>query len=247
MLKHHNLISLSLGLLFLVIVGKFSTPEPIFRFLLPAFLIYAGLTAWYNRRYLTAINKYNFWLLLRPFLLQLSAFGIFLIIPSPFLRALFLLSAVLIIASAEIFLGNAAENIMLNETLIIAFGLFFSLFAADYYAPAYEPWWFLGVFLGSALLARSFYELVPRSDAVKGFGAVVIGLFCGEFYWALNFLHFHYSVLSLLLFNVFYFCLVVNYYHLFRMLNFKKIQFHLFLILICGLLALLATPWAIIQ
>ena len=143
-------------------------------------------------------------------------------------------------------MGNMAENILLNETLLIAFGLFLTCFAAYFYLPQYEPWYLAGVFLSAALLTRSFYEAVPKSDNVKLIGALAIGLFCSELYWALNFLHFHFSVLSLVLFNIFYLCLILNYYHLFHLLNFKKIQFHLLLIAICVLLVIFSTPWSIL-
>ncbi len=247
MLKHHKLISIALGLLFLIIVQQFAAPQPIFRFLFPAILAYGLLVWFYNRWYLKQISRYNFWVLIRPTLLLVGAFGVVLFIPSFGLRGLFLTAAVACVAFFEALVGNLAENILLNETLLIAFGLFFTFFAQYYYAPSAEPWYLLGVFLSSSLLARSFYEAVPRSQKVKAIGAISIGLFCSELYWALNFLDFHYSVLALFLFNIFYFCLILNYYHLLHMLNFKKVKFHLLLIAACGLLALLATPWSIIQ
>jgi hypothetical protein len=227
----------------------FANPTPVFRFLLPAFLIYAALITVYNRWYLKQIQKYNFWILIRPLLLVASGFGIFLVIPASGLRSLFLLPTALFITGLEIILGNLAENILLNETLIIAFGLFLSLFGAYYYLPAtsFEIFYLFGIFLGSALLTRSFYELLPKSERSKQLGAIIIGLFCAELYWVLNFLHFHFSVLSILLFNIFYFCLIVNYYHLYHMLNYKKIKFHLFLILACSVVVLISTPWIIVK
>jgi hypothetical protein len=50
----------------------------------------------------------------------------------------------------------------------------------------------------------------------------------------------------LVLFNIFYLCLILNYYHLFHLLNFKKIQFHLVLIAVCVLLVIFSTPWSIL-
>lgn len=245
MLKYHKLISFCIGLLFLIVLQKFATPLPVFRFLLPAFFIYTAAVMLYNRWYLKAIGKYNFWIALRPALLLASGFGLFLIIPNEFLRGLFLIITVLVITFFEIILGNFAENILLNETLIIAFGLFFYFFAANYYTPAYQPLYLLGTFLSSSILARSFYEFIPKNGRTKMIGAVAIGLFCAEFFWVLNFLQFHFSVLSVILFNLFYFCLIINYYFLFHVLNFKKIQFHLFLMAVCGLAVIAATPWKI--
>src|SRR6185369_7130555 len=135
--KRHKLICLCIGLAFLIILQKFATPEPIFRFLLPAFLLYAAAVNFYNLIYLKSIEKYNFWTALRPMLLLASGFGLFLVVPSEFLRGVFLISSVVVIAFFEMLLGKQAENILLNETLFIAFGMFFALFAGYYYSPSY--------------------------------------------------------------------------------------------------------------
>jgi hypothetical protein len=213
--------------------------------LLPAFALYLVAAAAYNRWYLIQIQKYNLWALILPELLMAAAFGVFLVIPSQVLRGLFLISSVLFIALSEIILGNMSENLMVNQTLLIAFALFFGFFGAYYYTPNYEPFYFAGIFLASSLLARVFYEAVPQSAKTKLVGSITIGLFCGELFWVLNFLNFHFSVLSLILFNIFYFCLILNYYHLFHNLNFKKVQFHLLMIAFCSLIAVVATPWNI--
>ena len=51
-LKHHKLISLCIGLGFLLSVQKFAVPEPIFRFLIPTFFLYILIAAAYNSWYL---------------------------------------------------------------------------------------------------------------------------------------------------------------------------------------------------
>ncbi|HVY68197.1 MAG TPA: hypothetical protein VHA30_04870 [Patescibacteria group bacterium] len=243
MLKYHKLTAFCLGLVFLVVVQKFATPAPVFRFLLPAFLAFAAAATLYNRWYLKQIGKYNFWLALRPVLLLCAAFGIFLFLPSEFSRNIFLLLTAGVIAFFEIILGNLAENLLLNETLIVAFGLFESLAAVAQYIPNFGSLCLAGVFAASGLLARSFYEFLPQPETTKTLGALLIGLFCAEFFWALNFLPWHFSVLGLLLFNFFYLLLILNYYYLFHTLSFKKLQFHLGLMAACTLLVLAATPW----
>lgn len=247
MLRHHKLISFCVGLGFLIVLQKFASPAPIFRFLLPAFVFYAAIVTLYNRWYLTQIQKYNVWVLLRPLLLFASAFGVFFFTQDQTLRGLILIGYVFIITLFEVILGKQAENILLNETLVIAFGIFFVFFAAYLYAPAYQTLYLAGVFAGATLLARTFYEFIPQSSQAKIVGSVFLGLFCSELFWALNFLPLHFSVLSLLLFNFFYFCLILNYYYLFHILNLKKIQFHLFLMAATSIFALLATPWIIIN
>jgi len=247
MLKYHKLISFCFGLLFLIVLQKFATPLPVFRFLAPAFILYAAVMAIYNKWYLRQIQKYNFWSVLRSVMLLISAFGIFLVLPTGSLRGIFLILTVRVITLAQIVLGLSAENILLNETLLIGFGLFFALCGAYYYFPSYQPLFAVGVFLAAALLARSFYEFTPQTQKTKLVGAIILGLFCLQLYWAINFLPFSFSALAILLFLAFYFCLILNYYHLFHNLNYKKIQFHLFLIAGCTAVVLAATPWFIIQ
>jgi hypothetical protein len=246
-LKHHNLISFCIGLLFLLVLQAFANPVPVFRFLVPIFLLYAGAVTLYNRWYLQQTQKYNFWLLIRPLLLLVAGFGIFLVIPTAGFRGLFLITTVGLITLCEVVVGSSAENITLNETLIIAFGLFLSLAAFYQYAPTYGIYCVVSVFIAAALLARSFYESVPETQFVKQLGALILALFCAEVFWALNFLPLHFSALAIILFDIFYFCLILNYYHLFHILSIKKIQFHLLLILFCSAVVLISTPWTVIQ
>src|SRR5882724_5490584 len=101
MLKYHKLIPFCIGLVFLIVLEKFATPQPVFRFLLPAFLIYLLVILFYNRWYLKALDKYNFWLGLRSMLLLAAGFGIFLGLFNDFLRGLFLIVSVILITFFE--------------------------------------------------------------------------------------------------------------------------------------------------
>lgn len=244
--KYHNLISLLVGLLFLIVLQKFSTPQPVFRFLLPAFVLYVLLTLGYNRWYLKSLEKYNVWTTLRFALLQLAGAGIFFFIPSYGLRGLFMVCAVALITLFEYFIAHFAEDLILNQTLLIAFGFFFSASATAWEFPAYSFAATLLVFLIVSLLARAFYESVPQSARIKTAIALVLGLLCSELFWSLTFLPPYFYVLALILFNVFYLCLILNYYYLFHILTFKKAQFHLALMAACTILVLLTAHWSII-
>ena len=246
-MKSHNIISIIIGILFLVLLQFFSTPYPIFRFLVPAFLIYVIAVSLYNRWYLRQIQKYNFWVVLRPLLLLLAGFGLFLLIPSAGLRSLFLIISVCLIFFVEFALGNFAENILINETLIIAFGFFITLTALNQYFPSLSFICLIGTFVLAALLARSFYEFIPQTPKTKIVASVVLGFFASQLFWALNFLPLHFSALAVILFNLYYFCLILNYYHFFQTLSLKKLQFHLALILVCSGAVLVATPWKILR
>ena len=244
--KHHKHFSLAIALAFLLVIQRFATPEPIFRFLVPAFLILTALVTWYNRWYLIKIAKYNFWLLLRPILLLCAAFGLFSVLPSQGVRGLFLIASVLVITFCEFLVGATAENFFVNETLLIAFGIFCASAAFYQYAPAFGIYYVIGLFAGVGLLSRSFYEFLPVSGKTKIVGSLMLALFSAEVFWALSFLQFHFSALAFILFSVFYFLMSVSYYHIFQTLSFKKIQFHLYLVSACIILVLISTPWSLI-
>ena len=246
MVKYHKIISPCIGILALVVLQEYSAPQPIFRFLIPAFFIFICAVTAYNYLYLKAIGKYNLWVLVRPALMLCSYFGLFSIIPSLAFRGIFVIISVVPIALFEFLLGSYAENLLLIETLFIAFGFFLTVFA---YAqlPPYD--WVLTIvtFGFVAALTRAFYQFVPKNDTTKNIAAIFMGLLCGELFWVLNFLPQHFSVLGLILFNFFYFCLIINYYYLLENLNYKKLQLHLALIVICNILIISVTPWRIIQ
>lgn len=244
--KHHKFVSFAIALAFLIVIQRFATPEPIFRFLVPAFLVLTILVTIYNRWYLKKIQKYNHWLAVRPLLLLCAGFGLFSVLPSEGVRGLFLISSVLLITFCEFLVGAKAENFFVNETLIIAFGIFCAFCAFYQYAPTYSIYYVIGMFVGSGLLARSFYEFLPISEKAKIVGSIMLALFCAQIFWALSFLHLHFSALAFVLFSIFYFLMTVSYYHVFHILSFKKIQFHLFLVSACIILVLISTPWSLI-
>lgn len=246
------MVSVIIGLLYLMVLQGFSTPQPVFRFLVPAVLLFALLVSFYNYLYLRSLQKYDIWTVLRPFLLLLSGFGVFLLMPSAGLRGLFLVVTTAIVAFFEYSLGSFSENLLVNEILVIALGFFLSFCAFSQYFPdipqfSLQPLYVIGVFVFTFLLSRSFYEIIPHSPQFKLVNSLAVSLFCTEAFWALTFLPFHYSIAAVLLFNLFYLCLILNYYYLFQTLNFKKIQFHLALALFSSMIVLLATPWKTIN
>jgi len=247
MQKYHKIVSIFLSIAFLIVLQEFSVPRPIFRFLVPAILLFLGVLTLYNRWYLKTIGSYNPWVLLRPVLFYSSAFSLFLIVVNDFLRGVFLLSIVLLGSLFENFVGNFAENIMLNETLIIAFGVFMSVSAyAQVYAPAFQTLYLVFIFIATFLATRALYEFIPEPNSSKVVAAVVIAFFMTEVFWAMTFLPFHYSASALMLFNVYYFCLILNYYYSFNTLNIRKFQFHLVLMSVCSGFIFLLTPWKIL-
>jgi hypothetical protein len=250
--KHHKLVSFTIGLMYLALLQTFSTPQPVFRYLILSLVAYSAVVWYYNNWFLNKIEKKNFWLALRPVLLFWSGLGIFVLLPSPFLRALFLLLTVGIIFIFEMLLANYSENVMLSFSALTMFGFFIGIVGVGQYFPPLNSGiiYFIYIsliFSAVYLISRSFYEFAPQPKKNKNAAAVILGLFSGQIFWALSFLPFHFSVLGTLLFNAMFFCLALNYYYYFQIITFKKIQFHLLLlILTCGAV-LLSTPWRIIK
>lgn len=247
MLNYHKIISFGLGLLFMVTLQIFSNPIPVFRFLLPAFLGVLAITFFYNRWYLRALNKYNLWVILRPALLQTSGFLMYLFLPDSFFRGIFLISTVILISLFEIMLANFSENLIINESLIIAFAFCFAFFGFLWWFPDFAYLYFFGIFASLLLLARCFYDFLPQNNSQKWLNALVVAFLSAQIFWAASYLPFHYSVMAILLLDFFYLILLLNYYYLFHTLTAKKIKFYLLLSVFSLAMVFMATPWTIIE
>lgn len=167
MIKYHKYVSIALGILFLISLQEFANPRPIFRFLIVSSLLYLALVAAYNYWYLKQLDKLNWWVYIRPLLLIIGGFGLFLIAFTPFLRGVFLLSAVCLISFVEYFLSYFSENLLMNETLLIAFGFFVTIAAFNQYFPAFSTLNLFALFVGIYLLTRAFNEFTPVSNLKK--------------------------------------------------------------------------------
>jgi hypothetical protein len=73
-LTSHTIVSGIISVGFVVIVQIFAAPQPVFRFLLPAFLLFVAVITTYNYFYLKRIGLYNFWSLMRIVLFLLVWF-----------------------------------------------------------------------------------------------------------------------------------------------------------------------------
>jgi hypothetical protein len=248
MVNLHKIVSVALGLVFMITLQAFSNPQPVFRFLIPAFIVVLAITFFYNRYYLRVQNKYKLWVAVRPLLLQVSAFLFYIVLLNSFFRGIFFVVAVFLIAIFEMFLAKYSENIFLNETLLGAFGFCFAFLAfSQEYFYTYTPLFAVGIFVALFLLARSFYEFLPITDKAKTLNALLIAFLSAQVFWVVNFLPFHYSAISLLLLNFFYVALVLNYYYLLHTLSKQKIKFYLSLSAISMVLVFSATPWSIVD
>lgn len=265
MTDHHKIYSFTIGFLYSFVLFRFSLGQPVFRFMVPALFIFLTAVYFYNKNYLIKISKQNIWTLAASLLLFLGAFGVFLFLPTEFLRVSFLLCSAVSIGFFEMHLGNFGENLLVNQTLLSAFGIFIGFAGAEQNFPglkqilwhlgqreilrlnfSMQPLYLIGCFIFTLLLCRSFYEFIPYSERTKWVSSIIISLFSLELFWALSFLPIHFSAKAVLLLSLYYFCLILNYYNFFHTLTQKKVQFHLALIVLAGLLVILATPWKVI-
>jgi hypothetical protein len=246
--KHHKIICAGLALAFLVVLQSFAAPAPVFRYLIPAFLIYFVVVGAYNFFYLRASGKFNQWMWIRTMLFFLAWFGLFLIPPTVFLRGAFLLVSLPIIYFVELAVANVGENILFNLVILTAFSFYMAIAAAggNYFTKAPAIIFISAVCLFTLLLTRSSFELIPVSFRTKWLYSLIISLFITEIFWAISFLPLHFSALGFFLLDVFYFLWTLCYYFLLNNLTVKKIQFHSVLLIVIIIVIMIATPWTIL-
>jgi hypothetical protein len=245
--KYHKISSAFASILLIVIVQLFSTPEPVFRFLFPALIIFLIGVGIYATLYLKRVGRFNWWSVIRTLLVFVAWVGLFLIIPSSVLRGIFLLVGLPVLYYVLYTTGNTGEQLLFNELVISAFGMFMLLAGFAQYFVRIGSWYVLVTFALTTLLCRATLELTPHGKRSKWLGSVIIGLVLAELFWALSFLPLHYSVLGFVLFVIFYALWSLYYYYLFNHLTVRKVQFHLGLSFIFIILVLLTTPWGIIS
>lgn len=241
----HLIISAVIAILFLVITQIFASPLPVFRFLVPAYILYTLVVAGYNYWYLKKREQFNLWLWLRLPLFLLSWFGLFFVIPSGLGRGLFLLVSLPIITFFESLIGNTGQQLGWNEFLLTIAALLISLFGFSYYFMLPGVIYLLFVFLSVAIVVRSSLELVPHDPMVKWVAALALGLFTTELFWSISFLPLHFTALAVFTFNVLYVLWIIYYHYLYKTLTRTQIQFHLILALILAIVMFLSTPWSI--
>lgn len=241
----HLILSAIIAIAFLVIIQIFATPLPVFRFLVPAYVLYVAAVGGYNYWYLKSKEQYNFWLWVRLPLFMLAWFGLFFMVPSGLGRGLFLIASLPLIWFFESLIGNTGQQLGWNEFLLTAAALLISLFGFSYYFVLPGVVYLGIVFLSVAIVVRSSLELVPHEPLVKWVAAVVLGLFTTELFWATSFLPLHYTALAVFTFNILYVLWIIYYHYLYETLTRRQVQFHLILALILAVVMLLSTPWRI--
>jgi hypothetical protein len=243
----HNIVSLVVAVAFVVGLGWFVQPVPVFRFLLPAGLILLVLLASYNVWFLKRHNNWNVWLWLRPLLVLSSWFGLFFFIPSGFLRGIFLLLSVLVVVGLQRMLGSHGQRVVVMDLLVgsLTSALVTAGLAQYFTVPivVYLTFYFLFTFI----FIRSIFEYLLISTRAKWLLSAIIAFAASELLWALLLLPLHYSVLGMLLGLWVYTASVIVYGQSFGQMTFKRIVYHLTWYSIIILILITATSWEIIS
>ncbi len=238
----HKLISSIIALAFLVLIQISSAA---FRFMLPTMVLFLAAVLGYNRWYLKQQALFTFWSWLRLLFFYCALIGIYFIIQAGVLRGLFLLAALAMIYFVEAWLAVPSEQIVFWQTLLAYFGLCLGVFGFNFYLLPRSTLTLFLLALMTFFVARCSFDYIPRDKSKKNFFAGLIALAILELSWGLVFLPIHYSVLALMLFNIFYVLWIIVYHHLFHNLTLKKITFHLIFSSVLIIIALIATPWHI--
>jgi hypothetical protein len=247
MLNYHKIVSVVIGIVFFLLIQYLSGSRAGVYTFAGASLLYVAAVTWYNYWYLRQTERYNTWVLVRPLLFLVSGILLTLILPNGILRSSFLVISVVLIAFFEMLLGNYSENIVTIETLLTTFGFIAVSAAFREYFPVRLWWGVVGTFVSVFLVARSFYEFIPYGHAVKTVTAVSLALFTAEVFWGVSLLPFHYSAVAIIMLSFFYFSLMLVYYSFFKVLDRKKLYFHLLIMALSMGAVLIVTPWQILR
>lgn len=244
--NRHKIISAVFAVAFVVLVQWISDPVPIFRYLIPVFLLYLGVIMLYTWRFLQNQDNFSLWIWLRLPIFLGTWFWLLFLVSAGFARGLFLLISVLLIFFLTNTVGNRGQQLAWNQYLITLFGILIAVAGFSFYFEVIYGLAFLAVlFLLVTLATRAAVQQIPHGDNIKWLVSLVMALFAVELYWVLQFLPLHYTVLAVIQFNILYLLWAIYYHYLYQTLNRKQIQFNILLVLVLSIIVLLTTPWSI--
>lgn len=243
--NRHKFFSLIFAAAFAALIYFLTSGDLVFRYLVPAFLLYLFGLAVYNWRYLLSQGQYNLWLLVRVPLFIFIWFGLLFIIPLGLVRAIFVFISVPIIFIFETLVANKGQQLGWNLFLVSLASLMLGLYGFHFYFPLSGLVYLALVFLGVTVLVRTSVDSVPHESSVKWFASLVLGLFSAQIFWILQFLPLHFSVLAILSFIILYLLWAIYYHYLYQSLTRRQIQFNLLLVIILSVIILISSPWTI--
>lgn len=230
-----------LGVLFIAILQQLATPRPVFRFLFPGFALYLIALWRYGYWRLRQTSEIEFWSALKPVMIAIGFFILFLFSPSPFYRALSLLAGGVLIAISEVFILTKNENINLAFTLFAIYGFLVGVFGFLQYFPQSQIFGILGVAVITAVIFRIQWHHSLLSARQKKILSLFAGIFMAQLVWFLTFLPLHFSALAGVSLCGFYFVAVNLGGDLVQ--KQEKLFFNFVFPIILMFIIILSTPW----
>ncbi len=229
-----------------LVLYNMALPQPIFRFLVPVFVLLVLAIELLTWRTLKSLNEARVWAVVRSSLFYLSWGLLFFLMPSPFLQGLYIFSSIPILYIGQQLVAYTGETVLITHTILTSFGIIMGVVASEFYFHASGLMMSSVLFLVYFLLTRATYIFVPQTSVVRLVASILVALCAVEAYIAILYLPFHYTVVGFLTFLSFYLIWLFTYYWQFGVLTFARVKFYLLISLLFGVGILLATPWQVV-
>lgn len=243
---NHRVVSLVAAVVLPFVLYTMALPEPIFRFLLPVFILLVGAVELITWRTLSSLGGDLAWVLVRSSLFYLSWGLLFFLVPSASLQTLYIFSSIPILYVGQQLVAYTGETVLITHTILTSFGITMGVVAGEYYFHASGLILSSLLFVVYFLLARATYVFVPQTSLVRFVASILVALCAVETYIAILYLPFHYTVVGFLAFLTFYLFWLLTYYWQFGVLTFARVKFYLLISLLFAGGLLLATPWRVL-
>ncbi len=242
----HRVVSIVSALVLPVVLYNMAIPQPIFRFMVPVFVLLVGTIELLTWRTLRSFGEARVWAIVRSSLFYLSWVLIFFLIPNTFFQGLYIVISIPILYIGQQLVAYTGETVLITHTILASFGIIMGIVASEYYFHASGLVMSTILFIVYFLLARATYVFVPQSSVVRSVTSLLVALCAVEVYIAILYLPFHYTVVGFLTFTSFYLIWLFTYYWQFGVLTFARVKFYLFISILFTIGLLLATPWQLI-
>jgi hypothetical protein len=245
--KNNKSISLVAACALPLCMYVLAVPTPVFRYIIPAFIILVVLIEVLTWRRLADDREGRGWIIARSVLFYSAWLAVFFLMPSSGLQLAFMLISAPVLFMAQQLVAFGGETVLITHTSLTAFGLLLMAASAEYYFHAGSVVLTAIVFVLLLILSRATFVFVPQTPQVRLVASLLVALLATQGYAAILFLPFHYSVLGFLSFLSFYLIWLMTYYWQYNVLTKQKIKFYGLFALILAAAVLLATPWRIMQ
>jgi hypothetical protein len=178
--------------------------------------------------------------LMLPVFYLLGVGGVFMIVPNPTLRVVFLVFAAILFYLLQANLGRES-HLLQNIFLITVFLLYLTVFAFQFYLNLNQGWLVMLVFAVTyVLIVQGFAGF---SLPTKKYFKLIIAMLGAQIAWGLSLWPTHYVVNAVIMFCAFYLLWLFSFSAFFGRLSSKKVYWQLTLVSIVVLITLVTARW----